>query len=202
MRLVPFQHAEDVAGVDGFLSDGQRRDAVGVYLGSEVSAVIDAHETLCVFCQNSCRRGCSWDDRLEPVRGWTAEETPNGCRVIRCPEFRKETAETILPKEINDDGMTLLLEAMARRMKEDFIRGKGPHDRMSERRKHHHTSDIEIRQANRKEIARWLLRGKGRYLMPLSDPEEVIRQLRKLADKFEERLALGLEKISVGRWDE
>lgn len=155
--------------------------------------MIDAKETLCVFCQNSCRRGCSWDDRLEPVPGWTAEENANGFRVIRCPEFRKETPETILPKDFDRDGMITLLEAVAKQMKEDYITGKGPRDRMSERRKHHHTTFAEIRQANRKEIERWLLRGQGRYLLPISDPEEVIRVLRITARKYEEKLALGLK---------
>lgn len=158
--------------------------------------MIDTKETLCVLCQNSCRRGCSWDDKLVPVPGWTAVDNEAGCQVIRCPQFVKETPETIIPDEIDEGGMVLLLEAIARRMREDYIHGQGPHDRMSERRKHHHTTYPEIRQANRHEIERWLLHGQGRILLQLSDPEEVIRMLRPFAKKYEESLVRGV------RWDD
>lgn len=196
VRLDASEHEDGRARVDGILPDGQRRDAVGVYLRSEVSAVIESHDTLCVLCQHSCRRGCSWDDKLIQVKGWTAEVGAAGYHVIRCPEFKKETPETILPKEFDNGGLVALLEAVAARMRDDYIRGKGPHDRMSERKKHGHTTYAEIRMANRKEIEKWLLRGQGRKLLQLSDPESVIQMLRGLARKYEAGLASGL------RWEE
>lgn len=50
-------------------------------------------DTLCWDCQNAMNGGCCWSDpaQQKPVCGWTADETENGCRVISCPEFIRET---------------------------------------------------------------------------------------------------------------
>ena len=85
----------------------------------------DQRETLCYLCQNSNRNGCSWARSLEPVKGWDAEKNNQGYLVLWCPEFKKETPETILPKDLDRDGMMNLLEAMARQMREDYVNGTG-----------------------------------------------------------------------------
>lgn len=57
-------------------------------------------QTLCWDCANACG-GCTWSSRLQPVRGWQAEETEiiiyrNGYvregsyRVISCPQFYRD----------------------------------------------------------------------------------------------------------------
>lgn len=144
----------------------------------------DATETLCIWCQRSCTNCCSWSDHLEPVNGWVAEETNHGYLVLECPEFVKETKESILPAKLDDDGCMLLMEAVARQMRDDYIHGKGFYD--TER--NHGLSRAEIRGKNRQLIEKWLTTGKGRKMLQLSNPEEVIQILRKLARKYETEL--------------
>lgn len=144
----------------------------------------DETETLCVWCQRSCANCCSWSDHLEPVKGWVAEENSHGYRVKECPEFVKETKESIIPAELDNDGCMRLMEAVAQQMREDYVRGMGFYDRDRDRG----MSRAEIRGKNRQLIEKWLLKGKGRTLLQLSNPEEVIRMLRKMARKYETEL--------------
>lgn len=150
---------------------------------------IETKDTLCILCQNACRNGCSWSERLEPVKGWKAIEYRSGYQVLECPEFLKETADTILPDNFEKDGLLALAEAIAARMRDDYIYGKGPYDEMAMRKKYGLKTRAEIRAANRKEIEKWLTTGQGRLMLQLSDPESVIKQLRSLARRYDNELA-------------
>ena len=62
--------------------------------------------TLCFDCAKATGY-CSWSSRLEPVEGWTAEETIKNTStsfvVIDCPEFVRDAYRNgtmRLPKEI------------------------------------------------------------------------------------------------------
>ena len=153
--------------------------------------MFEASETLCIMCANSCIGACSWSAELKPVDGWVAEENPRGYLVRECPEFVKETAETILPADIDNDGMMRLLEAVTRQMREDYIQGYGPYD--NDREKQKGKTRGEIRACNRKLIEKWLISGKGRSLLQLSNPEEVVKTLRVMARQHDTELAKWLE---------
>lgn len=144
----------------------------------------DATETLCIWCQRSCTNCCSWSDHLEPVKGWVAEENNHGYLVLECPEFVKETKESILPAKLDGDGCMLLMEALAKQMREDYVHGNG----FYESDKCKGLTRSEIREKNRQLIEKWLLKGKGRQMLQLSNPEEVIRILRSMARKYETEL--------------
>lgn len=47
--------------------------------------------TLCWDCKNATDGGCSWSEKLEPVKGWEAIENARGHLVVRCPEFERDT---------------------------------------------------------------------------------------------------------------
>ena len=104
------------------------QSSVKMTLDAEVMKMSDTNDTLCILCQHSCRGGCSWSEDLKPVNGWIAEANRQGYRVISCPLYIKETAETILPSDIDTDGMLLLLEAAAKQMREDYITGHGKYE--------------------------------------------------------------------------
>lgn len=146
--------------------------------------MFDQSETLCIWCQRACTNCCSWSDHLEPVKGWVAEENKHGYLVRECPEFVKETKESILPAKLDDDGCMLLMEALAKQMREDYVHGNG----FYESDKCKGLTRSEIRGKNRQLIEKWLLHGKGRKLLQLSNPEEVIRILRSMARKYETEL--------------
>lgn len=149
----------------------------------------DQRETLCYLCQNSNRNGCSWARSLEPVKGWDAEENNQGYLVLWCPEFKKETPETILPDDLDRDGMMNLLEAMARQMREDYVKGTGKYT-TNDLHKHSLKQEdfAKLRRMNREAIEKWIKHGPGRMLLQLSNPDEVITMLRKLARRYEQEL--------------
>ena len=144
----------------------------------------DTTETLCIWCQRACANCCSWSDHLEPVKGWLAEENKHGYLVRECPEFVKETKESILPAKLDDDGCMLLMEALAKQMREDYVHGNG----FYESDKCKGLTRSEIRGKNRQLIEKWLLKGKGLQMLQMSNPEEVIRILRSMARKYETEL--------------
>lgn len=152
--------------------------------------MIEKKEQLCVLCQKS-GGGCKWSDHLEPVDGWTAEENLQGFFITKCPEFVKETPDTILPKDFNNDGMMLLLEALVRQMREDYINGRGPYDHINRghKKQENKKTYAEIRAENRKLIEKWLIYGQGKDLLNLADPKEVVKNLRKLARMHDNELA-------------
>ena len=84
-----------------------------------------------------------------------------------------------------------LLEAVTRQMREDYIHGYGPYD--NDREKQKGKTRGEIRACNRKLIEKWLISGKGRSLLQLSNPEEVVKTLRVMARQHDTELAKWLE---------
>ena len=55
--------------------------------------------TLCWDCANACG-GCSWSEKLMPVKGWKSEDTRvltqinrtvESRRIIECPEFKRDS---------------------------------------------------------------------------------------------------------------
>ena len=143
-------------------------------------------ETLCILCQRSCVNMCSWARDLTPVEGWTDEENRQGWRVIACPEYVKETPETILPQRIDNDGLINLMEAFMDRLRDDYIHGIGLYTDEHEQWKG--KTREEIQAMNRQHIEKFLRSKKGMQLTSLSNPDEVIRQLRKYAQQYEQDL--------------
>ena len=136
-------------------------------------------ETLCVTCRHACTGACSWSESLTPVDGWDAEPTPHGYLVLKCHQYRCDLFDDRMRRHLDPDGVTRLMEAVARVMRDDYINGTGPYSQRDNRRPM--MSYGEVRNANRKLIEHWLCKGPGRVLMQLSNPEEVIGVLRKMA---------------------
>ena len=126
--------------------------------------MIEAHETICIYCANACNSGCSWSESLTPVEGWTVIENKTGPRVIACPKFQKDEGG---PKRIDTEGLMLLAEAVATQINDDYIHGT---------------------KAMRKTIERDIRGSACRKLLQLSEPENVIHQLRRLAKEHDEEI--------------
>ena len=126
--------------------------------------MMEPHETICIYCANACNGGCSWSDRLEPVKGWTAIENRTGPRVSACPKFKEETER---PKTINTEGVLMLAEAVALQINDDYLHGT-----------------TAIRRTIEND-----LRGEGcRRFLQLSNTEGVIRRLRAIAKEHDEEI--------------
>ena len=148
----------------------------------------EENDTLCISCKKACKGTdrCTWAGALIPVDGWEAETTKNGYRVIKCPQYSPGRG---LPHDIDTDGMMRLLQAAVYQMKEDYLHGIDIYSEDSDsRRKNDKESEIDRKKRNRKTIEHWLIHG-GAELLELSDPEEVIQMLRKMARKHDEQLA-------------
>lgn len=84
-------------------------------------------DTLCWQCSKACG-GCSWSDKLVPVKGWTAQENYIASggfmsyNVERCPQFVHDScAERKKPDDFNTDGCMLLLEKAMEAAREDYL---------------------------------------------------------------------------------
>ena len=158
------------------------------------------NESICVNCRLAVHGDCSWAQDGEPVDGWTAIQSRNGYAVLTCPKFQEGRG---LPREINTEGLMLLLEAAVVAMREDYIHGK---DRYSEKPEYvkkrakrmslreRMLEAAEERKNARKSIEAWL-RGDGSKLLRLEDVEDVIRKLRKMAKRYESEMARNLANI-------
>lgn len=118
---------------------------------------------LCEKCGKACG-GCNWSDELKPVEGWDAEETDlagfNTYIIRRCPEFVRGTRDDKRRIGMDTNGFQLLLEAMMRQMRYDYVHGTI-----------HEKTSIEN-----------FLRGEdARKMLQLTDTEGVILRLRELA---------------------
>jgi len=132
--------------------------------------VIDEKDTLCIYCRKACNSGCTWSAIAQPVYGWIAVPTTIGWMVTECPEFVEDDNHRGRPKSFDYDGVMKMLEAMVKQMREDYIWGRG---------------QFKKRADNRLIIERFLTSDYGRKLLQLTDPEEVIRQLRALAKRHD-----------------
>ena len=150
---------------------------------------IEPVETKCILCAHSCANPCCWADEQKPVPGWVAEKTRLGYRVIECPEYVKDTYETIKPVKIHDRGADNLIQAIARQMREDYVHGKGPYDDYNKNRsKENRKPQGMIRGMNRKAIEEWLQGPIAGKLFQFSDTDFVIDGLRKMAKQYETEL--------------
>ena len=113
-----------------------------------------------------------------------------------------------MPRQLDNDGLLAVLEACAIQMRDDYIHGKDYHDKDEDRDKRSEYNalvrksnkitskfspekmkiDAEIRSINRKRIEEWI-RGDGGKLLQISDPDSLIRYLRKQARIHETRTA-------------
>jgi len=151
------------------------------------------HETLCFTCRYACSTRCSWAWEFTPVEGWTAVETRKGYDVYECPNYVPGRG---LSRRPSDEGYMKLLQAAAYQMRDDYIHGRDKGNQVTAGDKRYSTMtarerlvyNAEVRRDNRKSIEKWLL-GDGAKLLQLSNPQEVIRQLRKLAAKYEQENA-------------
>jgi hypothetical protein len=131
-------------------------------------------DSLCWLCGNACG-GCSWSESLTPVEGWTAtkEKLYGGLEsynVIACPLFWKpEEGCGLRWQDLDDKGCELLVSRLLEISREDYIYG---------------------RETTQKEIERFL-RGRGASrLHMISNPEAVIRHLKKEAFEWKKRTAM------------
>lgn len=149
---------------------------------------VETRDTLCIRCGNACNRGCSWSDKLEPVRGWVAEENGQGFRVVICPEFVRDTRPD--PQDFDNSAVISLLQAALRLARKDYISGHGYYDASANRKGMGRMDWAKIHKANRDLIEKWIF-GFNRQIsiLPLSDPEAVVEYLRREAAKHDARIA-------------
>ena len=123
-------------------------------------------DTLCLTCEKACKGGCNWADRLEPVHGWKVqqEEGMMSLTVIECPEFVKDSWRRNRARDFTNEGCVRLMEAVAKRMREDYITGSG---------------DFRTHVMNRKKIEEFIRSDAGQLMLMINNPEEVISELRK-----------------------
>jgi hypothetical protein len=147
-------------------------------------------EQLCTYCGRACG-GCTWSDGLEPVSGWEAEESKIGWHVTACPKYRSDSRIRVL----DTSGVILLVEAIGRQLKEDYVRGRFPYEmRRTAPNRPMSLDDVEIyraeesRERARRQIERWLTRGEGKTIFQVSDPASVIRELRKAAAEHDRKM--------------
>ncbi len=112
--------------------------------------------------------GCAWSMDGVPVKGWEAYETYDAqgrfysYDVRECPEYEKENRNQRRgdPQDIDTEGMLRLYEKILSQLRNDYRFGKA-----------------ETRQR----IERFLRSRRGQVMLQLSDPEEIIRNLRRMA---------------------
>ena len=95
-----------------------------------------------------------------------------------CPEYVKDSRI----RELDTSGVILLVEAIGRQLKEDYVRGRSPYQtRRTVPNRPMSLDDVEIfradesRERARRQIERWLTRGEGKTIFQVSDPASVIR---------------------------
>ena len=137
--------------------------------------MIDEKYTLCFSCAKACNSGCTWSAVAQPVAGWTAYPTHQGYMVTECPEFVEDDEHRNRPATFDHDGVMKMLEVMVRQMREDYVWGRGPYKKRAD---------------NRQAIERFLMCDRGRKMLQLSEPEEVIRQLRFLARRHDTEMMM------------
>jgi hypothetical protein len=72
----------------------KRKNEFSVTSSSESSVTSSvADQSLCWSCARAGSvppaKGCAWIEKFEPVKGWTAEKTKLGWRVIACPKLKR-----------------------------------------------------------------------------------------------------------------
>ena len=150
------------------------------------------HETICIRCRYQCSHRCSWAWEYTPVPGWKAIETRMGYDVYECPNFAEGRG---LPRAgFDTDGVLHCLQALMELTVDDYTHGRDLHvaNDGKPKKSKYVIDDAEARAGNRRSIERWI-RGDGQKLLMLTDPEAVIKQLRKFAMRYEaERVGVGL----------
>ena len=155
-----------------------------------------SEESLCIFCEKVCNGGCSWSKEFTPVRGWNAEKNANGYLVRYCPEFEPDGPDRNRPKDFDRDGMMLLMESVAKAMRDDYSSGTGPYTVNDlPKRKFMPEDYAEVRNRNRKIIENWIKNGNGKNLLQLSDPDAVIQMLRQMARRHDQELLKTMTRV-------
>ena len=146
--------------------------------------------SLCCTCRYACSKRCSWARDFTPVNGWTL--TDDGT-VSACPQYEEGRG---LPRNMDTEGMMLLLEAAAEQVREDYIHGvdQTTPGKEEKRNKRYHGMNLkermiyekEMRADNRRNIEKWL-RGPGCGLLQITPDiaDQVIKSLQQLVAKFE-----------------
>ena len=128
---------------------------------------IGENQTLCGYCGKACNDGCAWSERFDPVDGWNAVRTLNSYHVLDCPEFVSDVGKRRDAQSMDTEGCILLLKAVMRLMREDYISLAGA----------------------RKPIERFIRNPNANNLFFFTTPEDVIRQLRKDAEEHDRKTA-------------
>ena len=130
-------------------------------------------DSICWHCIHACG-GCSWSDSFIP-EDWWAEETEvygglHSYNVIACRKYEEpEEGCGLKWQDMDDKGAELLVRRLLEVSREDYIYG---------------------RETTQKEIERFL-RGRGASrLHMISNPEAVIKHLKKEAFEWKKRTAM------------
>lgn len=153
---------------------------------------------LCWSCTKACG-GCSWSKDLIPVEGWDADPNVHsdgeiyGYVIRFCPEYVEETKKNRSHSELKSaEGVMLLVEAVAKKMRDDYVTGHGPWDETKLPKKFRDVPFPEkraiCRRRNRELIEKWLRSKEGMQMLQLSNPDEVIEMLQDLAERHEQEL--------------
>ena len=114
-------------------------------------------ESLCSFCGNACRNGCSWAEDFTPVPGWEAVENKNGWFVVDCPEYCSDEWMHEDASELDTEGCIRLLTAFISVLRDDY----------------------RYMYKSRPAIERYIRSDAGKSLLWFADPDDIIAQLRK-----------------------
>ena len=121
-------------------------------------------QSLCCFCGNACRAGCSWAESFIPVKGWVAEENKKGWFVKSCPEYIDDGWMRD-PTLLNTDGCVNLLEEVIGKLREDYM--DAPKQRVA--------------------IEHFILSERAKELFWFTDPELIVEHLRSEARKQKDK---------------
>ena len=134
-----------------------------------MSGYVTESKTICWNCSKACTAGCSWSERLEPVDGWTVEETiskngSTGITVLSCPEFVKELPRSERERtEMDTAGCLGMIEKLMLMTHDDYVTG----------------TDDECKKIER------FIRGRGASKVHMiTNPNAVIKKLKQERAKY------------------
>jgi len=126
---------------------------------------IQYRQGTCFLCAKACGL-CSWSYDYEPIEGWVADAYYDrsdrlwSYDIKYCPEYEPDWQRRKSTDEMDTNGAVLLIEAIARCAREDYLR---------------------FTPQGRKSIEHFFLSDYGKALLGLSNPEGAVDMLRKLA---------------------
>ena len=115
-------------------------------------------DQLCERCSNACG-GCEWSASLQPVPGWKTKPGVVSVEILSCPKFSQGNRDDKRIRGFTYAGVLNLFEAFLKQLRKDYVCGS-PEGRI--------------------QIEEFLRSKKCKEMLQFTDPEAVIRGLRKL----------------------